>query len=122
MRKLTTILLSVLLTLLFASQFLSCEKYVLPELSISPDTLWFSAAADSQVVLLVTNVITTAEPENAGWLHADPAWMDENTAVTIHVWENETTRSRSAVIPFKSESLQHNLIVMQEGKPSDPED
>ena len=114
MRKLTTILLSVLLTLLFASQFLSCEKYVLPELSISPDTLWFSAAADSQVVLLVTNVITTAEPENAGWLYADPAWMDENTAVT--------TRSRSAVIPFKSESLQHNLIVMQEGKPSDPED
>ena len=70
MRKLTTILLSVLLTLLFASQFLSCEKYVLPELSISPDTLWFSAAADSQVVLLVTNVITTAEPENAGWLYA----------------------------------------------------
>lgn len=119
MRKIPTIIVSALLALLFAAQFVSCEKYVLPELSISPDTLWFSAAADSQLVYLTTNVITTAEAENAGWLHADPSWMDESTVVTIHVWENQTTRSRSAVIPFKSESLQHDLVVMQEGKPEE---
>ena len=106
--------------LLFAAQFTSCEKYVLPDLSFTPDTLWFSAQADSQRVELTTNVITTAEPEdNVYWLYADPQWTDESTTVFIHVQQNLTTRQRSAQIIFKSESLQHNLMVFQEAGPEE---
>jgi len=88
-------------------------------MTVTPDTLSFSAAADSQQVVVNTNVITTAEPQNAIWVSADPEWMDESTTVTIKVRENSGTDTRTAIVLIKSEALQHDLIVIQEGAPAD---
>ena len=118
MRKVAAIIIPALLIGLFAAQFTACEKYVLPELEISTDTLIFSAQIDSQSVFVHTNTITTALPEdNAAWLHADPQWIDESTEVFIHVGHYVGSTQRTAVIAVKSESLQKNLVVIQKAEP-----
>ena len=122
MRKVATLLLSVSLLVLFAGQFSSCEKYVIPDLQVSPDTLWFGAAADSQKVLVTTNVYTLLTMgTNDTWVFADPDFLEETTEVTttevtIYVLENETYQERSLTLPVRSEALQRNLVVIQAGK------
>ena len=117
MRKSAAIIIPALLIGLFAAQFTACEKYVLPELEVTSDTLIFSAAIDSQSVYIRTNTTTTAVPENGEtWLYADPAWMDENTEVFIHVGHYVGSTQRTAVIVIKSESLRKNLVVIQKAE------
>ena len=121
MRKAAAILISVILTALLAAQFAGCEKYVLPELTISSDTLWFSAAADSQLIVVHTNVITTLYPEaKDGWLSANPEWLNESHDVYIRVRENPDPKQRVATIPVKSEAIHRNLVVIQEAAPETP--
>ena len=121
MRKLSAILASALL-LIFAAQFTACEKYVLPEVSVSPDTLRFGAAVDSQRVFVTTNVITTIRPGlDAVWITTNPDWFDGSCYVTISVSENEDGKERTAVLPVHSEVISRDLVVIQEGKPQEPE-
>ncbi|MBR0223154.1 MAG: BACON domain-containing protein [Bacteroidales bacterium] len=118
MRKAFAIIIPAILLAFFAAQFTACEKYVLPDLTITPDTLWFSAAADSQAINVNTNVITTLYPENSdSWVQARPEWLDRSRTVFIRVSENISSESRTAVIPVKSEAIQRNLVVIQEGLP-----
>ena len=120
MRKASEILLSVVLLALLAAQFSGCEKYVLPELSISPDTLRFTAAADSQQIVVTTNVITTLYPDRTdSWIRANPEWLDASTTVFIRVSENPGSQPRKATVPVKSEALQRSLVVIQEGAQTD---
>lgn len=120
MRKTATILVSALLLAVLAAQFSSCEKYVLPDLTISSDTLRFSAAADSQMLVVTTNVITTIYPENAdNWVKANPEWMDQSSTVCIRVSENPGPEPRTATVPVKSEAILRSLVIIQEGTPSD---
>lgn len=115
-RKITSLAVAAVLFGVAAAQFSGCEKYVLPEVDLSQDTLWFSAAADSQVVHVTTNVVTTAQPASADqrWVTADPVWFDETSDVKVTVKEN-TGESRTATIPVKSETILKNLVVIQEG-------
>jgi hypothetical protein len=116
-RKAVTIIIPVLLALLAAAQFTACEKYVLPAISIDPDTLRFTAAADSAQIQLVTNVITSpSTDENVTWISAWPNWFDADSPVTIYVEENASEKERSGIMYFKSEALQRKLVVIQEGK------
>lgn len=120
MRKTATILLTVLLLAVLAAQFSACEKYVLPDLTISSDTLRFSAKADSQMLVVTTNVITTIYPEMTdNWVRANPEWMDGSSTVFIRVWDNPDPEPRTAVVPVKSEAIRRTLVVIQEGAPAD---
>ena len=122
MRKASAILLHVILLALLAAQFSSCEKYVLPELTVSADTLRFTAAADSQMIVVTTNVITTLYPESdATWVRAIPEWLEASSQVYIRVSDNPGSQSRSTTIPVKSEAILRNLVVIQEGTPQ-PDD
>lgn len=116
MRKVTAILVSVLLLAVLAAQFTACEKYVLPDLTISADTLRFAAVADSQKLVVTTNVITTIYPESSdSWVRANPEWFDESCTVFIRVWDNPDPKPRTATIPVKSEAIKRTLVVIQEG-------
>lgn len=119
MRNVSRILLPACLLLVFAAQFTACEKYVLPSVTIAPDTLRFAAAADSQAIVVTTNVITTLYPEsNDFWVYAQPEWLDQSCTVFIHVFDNSSTEPRTAVIPVKSEAILRHLVVIQEGAPA----
>lgn len=116
MRKAATFILSLSLLALFAAQFSSCEKYVLPELQVSRDTLNFGAAADSQKILVTTNVNTVLSMGSEDtWVFADPDFIEETSEVTIYVLENETGTTRTLTFPVKSESLERKIQIIQEG-------
>ena len=116
-RKITSLLIAAALMGVAAAQFSGCEKYVLPEVDLSQDTLWFSAAADSQVLHVTTNVVTTAQPSASDqrWVTTNPVWFDETSDVVVTVKEN-TGEQRTSTIPVKSETILKNLVVIQEGR------
>lgn len=113
-RKIVSIIIPLFAAVLFLSPFPACEQYVLPSVELSADTLRFGPQADSAKIQLFTNVIVSVESEET-WLSADPDWSDADTSVTIRVLENTETEARSATLPFKSEAIQRNLVVIQEG-------
>ena len=119
MRKVTTIITVFSLLALLAIPFSSCEKYVIPDLRVSPDTLRFGAAADSQKVFVTTNVNTILIMDMQDpWVFADPGFLEESTEVTFYVLENEESRTRTLEFPVRSEALQRKIIVIQAGKES----
>ena len=119
MRKAATIIIPLALLALLASQFTACEKYVLPEVNVSADTLWFGAAADSQRLTVWTNVITTAEPDDAdGWIWAEPYWFESDCTLVVYVRENYDPEPRTGTLPIKSEAILRNVTVIQEGNPN----
>lgn len=115
-RKAAVFLVSALLVLTAAAQFAGCEKFVLPAISVTPDTLRFSAAADSADILLYTNVITKPEPEEGDeWITTWPEWFDADSPLTVFVRENTGSEARTGILYFKSEAIQKKLVVIQEG-------
>lgn len=122
MRKAATIIIPLALLALLAAQFTACEKYVIPEVNVSPDTLWFGAAADSQRLIVWTNVITTAETEGEdSWIWAEPYWFESDCTLVVHVRENLDPEQRTGTLPIKSEAVLRNVTVIQEGAPNPPE-
>ena len=114
--KLPAFLVSVLLVLTAAAQFTGCEKYVLPDISLSPDTLYFRAGADSADIFLTTNVISKTEAEQGSeWITSWPEWFDESATVTIYVRENTGQAERTGILYFKSEAIEKKLVVIQAG-------
>ena len=110
----TSILVPLLVLGLLAAQFSSCEKYVLPDIQLGQDTLFFSAASGSQTLHIATNVITTANPAE-NWISADPQWFDESSTISIKVAANPDSTSRTGLIPIKSETILKTLVVIQDG-------
>jgi len=118
-RKIPFCLVTVLLVAVGVAQFTGCEKYVLPAISITPDTLRFSAKADSADIFLSTNVVTGPEEEDGvTWISAWPEWFDADSPVTIFVKENTDSKERTGILYFKSEALQKKLVVIQAGQDS----
>ena len=118
-RKIPFCLVTLLLVAVGVAQFTGCEKYVLPAISVTPDTLRFSAMADSADIFLSTNVITGPEAEDgANWISAWPEWFDADSPVTIFVKENTSSSERTGILYFKSEALQKKLVVIQAGQAS----
>lgn len=121
-RKRPAIIIPAVLLAVLAAQFTACEKYVLPDLHISPDTLRFTASPDAQTVTVTTNVITTLSAESRdNWVSASPDWTDADTTVLIRVAENTSTEGRTATISVQSESILRHLVVMQEGSEAEPD-
>lgn len=106
-----------MLALLLAGISPSCEKYVLPSLEVSPDTLFFSAKADSLRLHVETNVITSVVVEDAEiWISASPDWFEESCDVVVRVEENEQNSQRKGSLPIKSEAIKRTVVIVQEGK------
>lgn len=115
-RKISSILVSVLLVMAAAAQFTGCEKYILPDLSIAPDTLRFNAMADSADIFLTTNVISKTEAEQGSeWITSWPEWFEESATVTIYVRQNTGQAERTGILYFKSEAIEKKLVVIQAG-------
>lgn len=119
-RRIAAISVSVIIASGILGAFFSCERYVLPEVEIYPDTLHFAAGVDSLPMFLHTNVIVNTEAEdNATWLETWPQGFDEDSDLFVYVDPLSGSESRTGVILFKSEALQRKLVVIQEPLPSE---
>ena len=116
MKKFFTITVPLVVAAALALQFTSCEKYVLPELSLGADTLVFTAAADSATVAVSANVIWQAELEDSGqeWLETGPSWWEGPGEAYIKVEDNGTDAERSANVIVKSETIRKKITVIQQ--------
>lgn len=97
----------------------SCEHYVLPEMTVTPDTLIFTAAGGVQQVTVKSNVIwnmdiNISDETFVEWITCEPDWGQEGCESTITVKPN-TGGFRQKVIPVKTETLKRNLTIIQEG-------
>jgi len=114
MKKTAAILSASLLAIIFISEFSSCEKYILPELSFAPDTLTFSAAADSLPIEVTSNVFWEVKHESENsWLSCDPGPYEGNRTIMFEAKANETGNERSISIDIQSESIRKRLYIQQ---------
>lgn len=91
----------------------SCEHYVLPEMSVYPDTLYFQAAGGSQPVDIHANVIWRRS-DHAGWVSLSCSRGDSDTTSMVSVEANEE-RERRTTVTIESETIRRNLVIIQEG-------
>lgn len=116
MKKTAAIIIPLLAVSLLALQFNSCEKFILPEMSVTPDTLFFSPLADSASVTVKANVTWEVSGQSgSGWVSFSPSGGEMEGVVKIKVAQS-AGESRRATITFKSETLSKSLIVIQEKK------
>lgn len=103
--------------ILTVMQFTGCEHYVLPELTLSPDTLYFNAQADSQLVSVNTNVIWYREDDatSEDWFSFSPSDGEGSDVMTVRVKAN-SGNDRKAGIVFRSETISRTLHIFQEGE------
>lgn len=114
MKKTLTAIAALSIVFLIASQMISCEKFILPELTVSPDTLRFSAAADSSIVKIHSNVIWSNK-DNPDWIRVSVDWGDTDAETFVAVTENTSPEARQAKVSIKSETIQRYIVVEQAG-------
>ena len=95
----------------------SCEHYVLPQITLSPDTLVFSAQGGTAPVWISTNVSTDILSNNDNWVTCDKRYASEDCELIFTAIPNELTRRRNTSFFIKSETINRTLTVIQE--PSD---
>ncbi|MDD3201252.1 MAG: BACON domain-containing protein [Bacteroidales bacterium] len=100
-----------ILALTVILQFHSCEKYVLPELSFTPDTLYFTSTAQTKAVTLTTNVVWETEI-SVDWIKSEPDFGEGDTLISFTVEENNGD-ARNTSVNIKTETIQKALIVIQ---------
>lgn len=114
MKKSITTIVAIIVMALAVSQMVSCEKYILPELTVTPDTLRFGAAADSALVKVHSNVIWSNK-DNPDWIGVSVDWGDADAETFVSVTENTSTQARQAQVSIKSETIQRYVVVEQAG-------
>lgn len=114
-KKFFTITVPLALALVIALQFVSCEKYILPEMYLSQDTLAFGASSDSLAITVHSNVIWSFKNEDDGWVRGYPNWGDADSVVVFTVKANESPNPRSLTLNIKSETISRYLFITQEG-------
>ncbi|MBO4656917.1 MAG: BACON domain-containing protein [Bacteroidales bacterium] len=123
MKKVLMAILAAAVLAAAAAGAASCEKYVLPELSLSQDTLLVNKSAQQLSLTVNSNVqwefdVASAQVE---WVIFDPEWGEVGRKVTISVEENTSGAVRKAAIPVQSQTIQKQLLIVQSGDENLPE-
>ena len=99
---------------LLLTQFWGCEQYVLPEITLTPDTLRFTAAGGVLPVEVEANVKwkLTVSSEGTGWLTAGAASGNGNLTVGIETTANADDE-RQCTVTVASETIRKRLTIIQ---------
>ena len=123
MKKVLMAILAAAVLAAAAAGAASCEKYVLPELSLSQDTLLVNKSAQQLSLTVNSNVqwefdVASAQVE---WVIFDPEWGEVGRKVTISIEENTSGAVRKAAIPVQSQTIQKQLLIVQSADENLPE-
>ncbi len=119
MHRLRFLLIACPLAAACLMQLTSCERYVLPGIVLTPDTLLFQAATATQESVVEANVKCTLELSSD---EGQPDWVScsgldfkgcGSGILQVTVTENKAKHSRKAAITITSESLRKQLIILQ---------
>ena len=93
----------------------SCEKYILPTLTLSQDTLLVNKNAQELSLVVNTEVNWSFDLSSAGasWLTVTPDIGLGVATVKIQIEENGGAKVRSATVPVKTATLERKLYIVQ---------
>ena len=114
LKKFRTLFIALCASGLLLTQFWGCEQYVLPEITLTPDTLRFTAAGGVLPVEVEANVNwkLTIGSEGSGWLSAGATAGNGNLTVGIETTAN-VDDERKATVTVSSETIRKRLVVIQ---------
>ncbi|MBP5210304.1 MAG: BACON domain-containing protein [Bacteroidales bacterium] len=96
--------------------FSSCEKSILPTLSLASDTLSFPAAASSLEQTVITNVEWNLYP-NSNWASIDITEGEGETVVMVSVEENPDPVARKCTVTVETPTITKTFLLIQQGMP-----
>ena len=93
----------------------SCEKYVLPALTLGQDTIAVNCKAQEAKLVIDSNVQWDFKVNEikAEWLSFDPEWAELGLTATISIEENTTGAQRSVTVPVESQTIARKLFIVQ---------
>ena len=93
----------------------SCEKYYLPSITLSQDTIFVNKAAQELSLVVNANVIWSFDLDKpkARWLSVTPEMGEGTATVKISIDENKTEEVRRATIPVTTSTLERSLYIVQ---------
>ena len=114
LKKFRTLFIALCASGLLLTQFWGCEQYVLPEITLTPDTLRFTAAGGVLPVEVEANVNwkLTIGSEGSGWLSAGATAGNGNLTVGIETTAN-VDDERKATVTVSSETIRKRLAAIQ---------
>ena len=114
LKKIRALALALFASGLLLTQFWGCEQYTLPEITLNPDTLRFTAAGGVLPVEIGANVKWTLSvgSEGSGWLTAGATSGNGNLTVGFEAAAN-TDDERVCSVTVTSETIRKRLTVIQ---------
>lgn len=103
----------------------SCEKYVLPELTLDQDTIAVPAAGGDYTISFTTNVKWDIDDFSmVKWLDfseftGSSDYQLKRYEITMTVDPNDTGAPRSHVVDISTMSIEKHILVQQEGGPAE---
>jgi hypothetical protein len=93
----------------------SCEKYVLPSLSLSQDTVLVNKAAQELELVVNTNVDwhINMDDVDAEWIHFSIYAGYGTATVQLTIDENDSGAKRRVTIPVETGTLRRKLMITQ---------
>jgi hypothetical protein len=93
----------------------SCEKYVLPSLSLSQDTVLVNKAAQELELVVNTNVDwhINMDDVEAEWIHFSNYAGYGTATVQLTIDENDSGAKRRVMIPVETGTLRRKLMITQ---------
>ena len=93
----------------------SCEKYVLPALSLSQDTVLVNKAAQELQLVVNTNVDWhfNMDDVEAEWIHFSTYAGYGTATVQLTIDENDSGAKRGVTIPVETGTLRRKLMITQ---------
>ncbi|MBR5735925.1 MAG: BACON domain-containing protein [Bacteroidales bacterium] len=113
--KLLVAVVAVAAVIVAASGVTSCEKYFLPSLVLSQDTILVNKAPQELSLVINSNVEWSVElgEVNAKWLDVTPDYGEATATVKITISGNDSGEKRSVNVPIRSETLERDLLIVQ---------
>ncbi len=121
-------LIPILMSTLLAAAMLagSCEKFALPKLELSRDTVFAPLEGGSFDVTLTSNVRWSFESNTiVDWIYIDTQYgtsdfKDVDYPINLKIKANEGEAERVCTLKLSTMTLSRKLVVVQEGPPTDP--
>jgi len=117
MNKVFSIICAILLLSVMGYNFISCEKYILPELKLAQDTLLLADTAQIVSVKVTSNVKWSVSGEKEiAWISFTPKdQVKGDSTIIISIEANTEVEPRETSLTVTSETLRKSIFVQQDG-------
>ena len=120
-KKVLVAFLAAVAVIAAASGVTSCEKYFLPSLELSQETILVNKASQELSLVVNSNAAWSVKSYDADWLDLSPGRSESTATLRISISANESGETRSVTVSIETETLSRKLVVSQSADDELPE-